>query len=313
MFLLKIGLKNKLLENRCGEHILVFHGIDLYGETKMNSRFFSKTYFERFIKYISTNYNVISLEDFYQKNFKTNTLNLALSFDDGYLNNYKYAIPILEKYNIPASFYITTVHKKKSFLWADFLDIISLYTTKKEFVFDGKKFKRNKKNEFSHSGITLKNLLKTLPYGKIKSLYSIFKEDWHHLDTDQLSDYWKLMNAQQIREISKNKLFTIGSHGETHASLSSIPIVDAKKEILTSKQILETICDTSIEEFAFPFGHYTKELADYCLEIGYKKILLVDYNSIKDQKQEAFKNRFVMNPYISLELQLVCLLKGSYF
>jgi len=311
--LLKSGLKKLLLKNKYGERILVFHGIDHIGETRFNSRFFSKDYFEKFIQYITTNYNVISLNDFYKNNFKENTLNIALTFDDGYLNNYKYVIPILEKYNVPASLYITTIHQQKTFLWADFLDLVSVYTHKRELIFDGGKFIKNKKNDFINNGISLKSLLKTLPYEKIQSLYDIFKEDWNDLNSDELSDYWELMNTSQIREISKKTLFTIGSHGETHASLSHIRIEDAKKEILRSKQILESICAETIEEFAFPFGHYTKELADYCLEIGYKKVLLVDYNTIKDQNQKAFKNRFVMNPYISLELQLVCLLKGSYF
>ncbi|WP_296381227.1 polysaccharide deacetylase family protein [Winogradskyella sp.] len=310
---LKLGLCKILLKNRYGERILVFHGIDSVGETKYNSRFISKSFFEEFIVFITANYNVITLEDFYEKRFKKGTLNIALTFDDGYLNNYKYALPILEKYNVPANFYITTIYEKTSYLWADFLDLVSFHTSKKEIVFEEKKYIKNTKNEFVNNGTSLKNELKRLPYKKIKLIYELFEDDWQALPTEALSDYWELMNASQIKHIADHSLFTIGSHAITHVNLTTINIEDAKHEILKSKKLLETICDKTINEFAFPFGYYTKQLADYCLDIGYKKVLLVDYNSESHKDNETFKNRFVMNPYISLKLQLAYLLKGSYF
>ena len=48
--LLKLGFKNRMLRNRYGERLLVFHGVDIIGETRFNSRFFSSAYFEEFIQ-----------------------------------------------------------------------------------------------------------------------------------------------------------------------------------------------------------------------------------------------------------------------
>ena len=47
--------------------------------------------------------------------------------------------------------------------------------------------------------------------------------------------------------------------------------------------------------------------------MGYEKILLVDYHDVSDTNDESLKNRFVINPHISMKHQLACLLKGSYF
>lgn len=311
--LFKLGFGKLLLKDRYGERILVYHGIDEVGETKYNSRFISKAFFEEFIKYITTHYNVISLDDFYQKKFKKNTLNIVLTFDDGYLNNYKYAVPILKKYNVPACFYITTIHEKAPYLWADFLDLVSYHTQKEEVILERNLYQKNHKKEFIWNGISMKNVAKALPYDILKIIYAIFKEDWEALPPKKYEDYWKLMNAQQLKEIADHPLFTIGAHGETHASLTDIPLAEAKQEILYSKQQLEQICKQPITEFAFPFGYYNQELAEYCEKIGFERLLLVDYNTEKDAKNEAWQNRFVMNPYISMEKQLACLLKGSYF
>lgn len=313
IMLFKLGFGKYLLKNKYGERIIVFHGIDQKGETRFNSRFVSKVYFENFIQYITTHFNVISLDDFYAKKFKKNTLNIALTFDDGYANNYEYAIPILKQYNVPASFYVTSIHEETNHLWADYVDLVSFYTNKKTITFNGKQFVKNKKNEFISNGHSLKSILKTLPYEKIKVIYTIFEEEWTEIQKKSLNDYWQLMSFNQIDEINKNKLFTIGAHGSTHSNLIRIPIQEAKNEILQSKSILEKICNQKIDVFAFPFGYYTTELIEYCLEIGYKKVLLVDYYNI-DEKNDAFtQNRFVINPYISFENQIAYLLKGSYY
>ncbi|WP_459210771.1 polysaccharide deacetylase family protein [Aquimarina rhabdastrellae] len=312
ILLLHIGFKKYLLKNRYGERILVFHGVDLKGETCYNSRFVSTAYFEAFIQYITTHFNVISIEDYYQKKFKKDTLNIALTFDDGYLNNYKYAIPILKKYNAPASFYITTIHNDYSFLWPDFIDLVSFYTTKKEILFNGSLYLKNKKNEFIHHGISLKTQCKNLSFTQIQLLFNLFETDWMDIK-DSLSDYWELMHPHHIKEIATDPLFTIGSHAHTHANLASITVDEAISEITTSKSLLETYCDTTITEFAFPFGYYNQELIDLCKKNNFDKILLVDYTSQKDSTDVTLRNRFVINPYISLEYQLVCLLKGSYF
>lgn len=310
--LFTIGFANQLLKNRYGERIIVFHGIDKTGETKFNSRFHSVEFFEKFIQYAATNYNIISLEDFYNKKFKPNTLNIAITFDDGYLNNYKYAVPILEKFAVPATFFITTVQDKAAFLWPDFLDLVSFYTTKKEIIFENNPYKKNKKNEFVHNGISLKNTCKKIPFNKIEPLFDLFEEEWKHIQSKPLQDYWKLVNEKQIKEIVNKPLFTIGSHSYTHVNLAAISSEDAKSEIVKGKEILESICEKSISEFAFPFGTYNSELVRFCKEIGFTKVLLLDYTSAHDKKNLSLKNRFVMNPHVNLNLQLLYLLKGKY-
>lgn len=312
-FLLKIGYAKFLLKNRYGERIIVFHGIDKVGETKFNSRFHSVHFFEKFIQYATKKYNVISLDDFYNKKFKPNTLNVTITFDDGYLNNYKYAVPILEKYKVPTTFFITTTQNKAAFLWPDFLDLVSFHTSKNEIIFENNLYKKNRKNEFVFNGISLKNRCKKLTLDELKPLFTIFDEEWKSIQKKPLSDYWQLMNDNQIKQIAENPFFTIGSHSYTHANLAEILIEEAKFEILKGKEILESICTKPVLEFAFPFGSYNSELVNYSKEIGFNKILLLDYNFDLDKNDISLQNRFVMNPYINLNMQLLYLLKGKYF
>lgn len=312
-FLMKIGFKKSLLKNKYGERILVFHGIDTIGETKYNSRFHSIAFFEQFIAFISENYNLISLEDFYQNKFKENTLNIALTFDDGYLNNVIHAIPILEKYNVPATFFITTTSDDSSCLWLDFLDLTSFYSEKKSIVFENEVYLKNNKNEFFCQGISLKNKCKQLPYSKIENIYKIFDEEWKEIQQKPLADYWKLVSANELNSILKNPLFSVGSHGLTHTNLAEIDPEEAKNEIIKSKENLEQKLQIPMTDFAFPFGAYNQDLVNFCIELGYKKILLLEYKTNQKSHNLEVKERFGMNPHISVEQQIYFLLKGKYF
>lgn len=310
--LFKLRFEKKLLKNRYGERILVFHGIDKIGETKYNSRFISKDYFEELMQYFKENFNVVSLDDFYAKKFKKNTLNIAITFDDGYENNYKYAVPILEKLKLPATFFVTTIPESINFLWADFLDLVSVVSTKRNVSFLGNLYKKNIKNEFLHKSTSLKNKCKHLEYNQIEILFSLFSEEWDCITKHHFNDYYKLMSKSQLLEISKNSLFKIGAHGFYHTNLASITKGNAFYEIEKSKEKIEEICQTNCNSFAFPFGTYSNELINYCKAQNFNQILLVDYNYKVDKTDQILKPRFGINPYISKKMQLLFLLKGTY-
>jgi peptidoglycan/xylan/chitin deacetylase (PgdA/CDA1 family) len=56
-------------------------------------------------------YNVVSLEkiaEFIREKRKIPPKTIAITFDDGYWDNYTYAYPILKKYNLPATIFLIT-------------------------------------------------------------------------------------------------------------------------------------------------------------------------------------------------------------
>ena len=67
--------------------------------------------FEKQMQYLSKVYNPISLDKMAQHIQDGTSLPskaIAITFDDGYRDNYENAYPILRKYNIPATFFLTT-------------------------------------------------------------------------------------------------------------------------------------------------------------------------------------------------------------
>ena len=67
--------------------------------------------FEKQIKFLTKNFNIISCNDFSNKLIHNNNFRSSsclITFDDGWQDNYRNAYPILKKYNVPALIFPAT-------------------------------------------------------------------------------------------------------------------------------------------------------------------------------------------------------------
>lgn len=90
--------------------VLMYHSIDgRHKETKLSV---SPESFERQMAFLRTHrYNVVGLDTvarYLQKKEPIPPKTVAITFDDGFYNNYQYAYPILKKYGIPATVFMIT-------------------------------------------------------------------------------------------------------------------------------------------------------------------------------------------------------------
>jgi len=88
--------------------VVMYHAIDCNDKTTKLS--VSPESFARQMEFLhKNNYNVVTLEEaipYIQKKKKTPPKTLAITFDDGYRNNYICSYPVLKKYNIPATIFV---------------------------------------------------------------------------------------------------------------------------------------------------------------------------------------------------------------
>lgn len=89
--------------------VLMYHGIGPATAKEWGNLLIAPELFEEHLKYMKdTGYRVVSVEELAER-FSTNRdikKYVALTFDDGYENNYRYAYPLLKKYGFTATFYI---------------------------------------------------------------------------------------------------------------------------------------------------------------------------------------------------------------
>lgn len=207
---------------------------------------------------------------------------VAITFDDGYLDNFTNARPILEKYNVPATFFITAKFRSDNKFWWDELEQLILHTPKLpeavNFQLNGRDFKLML-GDTCELDATIRQQNKSWRYGQPfpNARIKLYYELWVELKTMSMEEQRKalnqiknwagagmiltppLMNETQIKELTAKGLFEIGGHSVNHPALGVLSSADQHFEIKKSKDELENVVAQTLKGFAYPYGHYNAE------------------------------------------------------
>jgi len=308
------GMNRAFFRAARGARIVVYHGICQQDHTRFNNIFLRLRTFEEHLRYYKKYFNVVSLDDYYSRRFSTDRYNICISFDDGYENNYRYVLPLLEKYEVPAVFFVTAIRQAGyDILWNDFLGILNR-NGPRTLVYKGETFRKGRHNQYSSdsTGQLLVEQLRNAGFAEkaalMQDLYPLapFRED------GVPGDYWRQMTAAQLRILSDSRWATIGSHGFYHNDLGRIPIGNTAEELAASKRWLEQCTQKPVRSLAFPYGTYSPAAVTAALKAGYEQILALDYHFPEDRSNSAMRERFIVNPFISTDNQMLATIKRSY-
>ncbi len=282
--------------------IVIYHGVDKSQNTSFNERFFSVSNFEKQIASFKKHCNILSYDDFLNANYSSEKTNILITFDDGYANNVNYALPVLDKYNAHAFFFVTGVGTMdKKILWADVLDIVCRHAGKDSVVklndqvfrFNGLKFVCKELNTDLAAYIQTS---KKTGYEEKEELVRQLLGIYDFTNKKDMEDYWLLMTDEEIHKASLSKNITIGSHGFYHNNLGSLANADAVAEVLLSKKYLENIIQKEVTSIGFPDGSYTEQLNESLNKEGFKKQFLVDYRFGDEHKRNYAHDRYGLYP-----------------
>ena len=226
--------------------------------------------FEKQLKILKSRFDVCSLSEFINNlEKKSNKFMVTITFDDGYKDNLFNALPILEKFEIPASIYISTrfLNKEVDMWWYEINDVIQ---TQSNLFFDYEKKKFN---------FILKNQKQKLfAYRQLSKLFINLKiNDQIKLlekitNTQKRKNYSEIcLNPEEVKILAKHPLITIGSHGHNHLNLKILKDEEIRHEINQSSKILENLLGCRVKHFCYPYG-------------GKKQASAREYNMIKEFK-----------------------------
>ena len=305
----RLGGNPVFSKKRTGARILVYHGICQSDPLRFNTLFVRVADFESQLKLYKKYFNLISLDDFYNERFCNDRFNLCLTFDDGFANNYKYVLPLLEQYEVPAAFFITTIRDSGfDILWNDVLSIAYKFGPP-AFEFRNKKYTRNAAGKYiSAEGIYFADILRAGNFEMKAAMIKMFG----HLKDRVDEDYWLQMTEAQIAELSTSKWVSIGSHGYYHSDMAKLETTAAEKELISSRRFLENITGKAIRALAFPYGSYSTPVVELCKKLGYSQLLATDFINPGDGRDGTMRERFTVNPFISNINQAHANIFGSY-
>lgn len=208
---------------------------------------------------LSKHFNVLSLTEAVDR-LRSNNLPpraVSITFDDGYADNEENALPLLNKYNLPATFFIATGYIENGCMWNDRIIESIRGCQQAELVLN-----KDMLGEFSLATADLKIAAIDELIGKIKYLpYDLRSDTVDAIVTETRTSLPDniMMNKAQVKNLFDSGM-TIGAHTENHPILSQIPDLSAQDEIHHGRETLEDWIGEKIELFAYPNG---KKGVDY--------------------------------------------------
>jgi peptidoglycan/xylan/chitin deacetylase (PgdA/CDA1 family) len=307
------GLDKDLYQNARGNRIVLYHNVCKSDPHKFNTLFITAERFEEHLQYYKKYFNVVSLDDYYAGNFSNEKFNITLTFDDGLANNYNYILPLLTKYRIPATFFVTAIRDAGfDILWNDMLSIAGYYGPEK-FTYKNQTYRKNRNSKYvDDKGVPYADKLRAAGFNEKAALMSILEQLNGFKANRQDDDYWLQMTPVQIKTMSASAFVTIGAHGYYHNDLALIDPAAAAGEMTMCKEYLENITGKPINSFAFPYGSYNELVLKDAKATGYTQLLATDFIKPKDGQDNTMRERLTVNPFISTPNQLNAIIRGRY-
>ncbi len=245
--------------------------------------------FERQIIFLKKHYDIVDLKYLNKREYKENSKKdiAVITFDDGYRNNYSEAFPVLKKHNVPATIFLATDYIDTGrLLWPDMLAWI-MYKAKafpKIENFGGNKL-------LHEAGKEICLFFASDPSARIcilRSLADRFKAytpDERNDSLKYLSQICKvrawpndgervMLTWEEVKEMSCGGI-SFGSHTRSHPVLSSLPVSEAREEIVESKKMIEEQIQQSVKVFAYPYGKdddYSEDVMKILREEGFELV-----------------------------------------
>ncbi|HMS40964.1 MAG TPA: polysaccharide deacetylase family protein [Pyrinomonadaceae bacterium] len=235
-----------------------FYGLSVSSET-----------FRRHCAMLKKAYDVVSLETamyFLSGERRVKRPLAVITFDDGYLDFYEEAFPILNEFGLPATNFLPTdcIGQDKPLAHDRIYWLLKQAFERKISI----------ENVLKKAGIApTKNRLK-LTEAFVYLQHDLREKVIAELESElgEFAEYpreYQLLNWEQVREMSR-KGINFGGHTANHVVLTLENETEMEAEIFASKKELEKQLNGEITTFAYPNGEYNAKIRQIIANAGYK-------------------------------------------
>lgn len=242
--------------------------------------------FEQHVRWLTTHAQVLPLAELVEqlKNKRLQRNAVALTFDDGYADNYLVAKPILDEYKVPVTFFVASggIDQETEFWW-DELESLLLFTPHLPLCFDVIVADQPLHFDLSPSEIELSEglrrqhaqwdactqsppthrstlflqlwqLLRPLPHDRQQQSLDQIRQ-WARVSPSTRPAY-RSMRTAQLLDLGRSQLHDLGAHTVHHPALAAHAPAYQRQELLQNKAYLEGLTGREISLVAYPYGNY---------------------------------------------------------
>ncbi len=248
------------------------------------------TVFAQHMDFVKDNFTVLSLQELLTL-WQTNEWNeharyCVVTFDDGWLDNYCHAYPILKRLGLPAAIFLPTDYVgSNEWFWPDQLYFLMKVVAERpaniedmnaiERVFsqfldgDGRPFIEAIARREQVTDQIIERC-KQLPIQRVRELLRTLAAELKvSLPNDRV-----IVNWGEVREMSQHGM-SFGSHSCSHRILTTITAEDVLEELARSRQVLLAQGVNYVPVFCYPNGNSDPHIQSQVQACGYEAAVSV--------------------------------------
>jgi peptidoglycan/xylan/chitin deacetylase (PgdA/CDA1 family) len=271
------GLTQQYLNRKVKQKaiILAYHRIVpksmLDPTNQMPGMYVSEESFEMHMEWLKKNFDIVKLEKIIhqiQNQREWDKPQCAITFDDGWKDNYEYAFPILKRHNIPATIFLVggDIENIKPICWYIIFEAIVQSDNLPEeltsdFAFYNNIF-RSKINDPIEKARKIINILRELPYDKFNNVCDKFVKYFNdHMDYNEFRMKYETLSRRDVQEMSKYGI-DFGYHSLNHFMLTRVTPELLNNEIIIPVNLSKDKSINFKPIFCYPDGNYDADIID---------------------------------------------------
>lgn len=213
---------------------------------------------------------------------------VVVTFDDGFANNLHVALPILKRYGVPATFFLTagTIGSQQP-LWSERLALILELAQQPEVTHRGQQLSLHDAPGKSRSYRAMVGICKSLAPEEISPCLESFAQAVGVSDEAMRAhpywDQYRMLSWQEAAILQQSELVEFGAHTVTHSVLSRLSKESAWEEVAGSKRMLEEHLKP-VAYFAYPHGgraDFKPEHRQMAIDAGYTAVFTAESACVK--------------------------------
>ncbi len=261
---------------------------------------------EMHLKEISKVFKLVPLIDLIRVGDKSKGL-CAITFDDGWIDTYLFAFPILEKLKVPATVFLpTSLVGKEDCFWFERITRLANIAVERGiqnqfFRYFGKLVPEWKEGKLSSKSVS--SLISLLKEFAADSMDEIVSRAYLELKISPAGEK-VILGWGEIEEMRKSGI-SFGPHGTRHLILPSLDREVKRREIMEPLKSFHEKGVSTIPVFSYPNGNWDRDSLGYLLEAGYEAAVTtkLGYNTAKANKY--LMNRIGLHEGISSDPDLL--------
>jgi peptidoglycan/xylan/chitin deacetylase (PgdA/CDA1 family) len=234
--------------------IITYHGIREDASPARSWLLLPLSEFERQIEFLRTHYDVLPIDEAIATP-DSDRPRACITFDDGYRNNLELALPVLERFGLPATIFLpTALIGSNDLLWTTRLDFALRHATDAACSLFAKWVGIEVRSE---RGVSLShrvsNALKTFaPAKRDEVLMRIFSQV-REPPSDEMASH-AFLTWDDVATMEATGLVTFGAHTVHHEIVRNLDDVTVRRELADSIAEVGKRCARPSRVFAYPNG-----------------------------------------------------------